>query len=156
MEERLNLLKNLKGENKEKNGPSLHFLFLLYFVFFFFLFLQFPLSKSLPGNCDSWLAVALSNTYLKNILSFSERVRFMDPFSHKNIFMYGESSPGLGLLFILCKMLVWNDLWSYFLFLVVQLTLTSFSFLLFANIFVKHRWSSFLGGLFFVVIILFF
>ena len=151
MEGWFNLFKNSgKGDNLKKNGQSLFLLFILYFFFFFFLFLPYPLTKTLPGNCDTWLAVALSNNYLKNILTFfTEGESFRSLYPVKNIFSFGEASPGLGLLFIICKALLWNDLWAYFLYLVLQLSLTSFSFYLFANIFVNHRWASFLGGLFF-------
>ena len=148
------LLKSLKKSQKvvepKKNGLSLPLLFALYFSIFFFLFLPFPIEKSLPGNCDTWLAVALSNTYLKNILTFfTEGEAFRSLYPTKNIFSFGESSPGLGLLFIICKIIFSNDLWAYFLFVVIQFSLTSFAFLLFANIFVNNLWASFLGGLFF-------
>ncbi|MEC7182821.1 MAG: hypothetical protein VXW15_08920, partial [Bdellovibrionota bacterium] len=82
----------------------------------------------MPGNCDTWLAVALSNNYLKNIITFfTEGESFRSLYPVKNIFSFGEASPGLGLLFIICKALLWNDLWAYFLYLVLQLSLTSFS-----------------------------
>ena len=151
MEGRFNLLKKIqKGNEFKEKGPDLYLLFILYFLIFFFLFLPYPIAKSLPGNCDTWLAVALSNTYLKNILTFfTEGEVFRSLYPVKNVFSFGESSPGLGLLFILCKIILWNDLWAYFLFLVIQFTLTSFSFLLFADLFIKNRWASYLGGLFF-------
>ena len=144
------LKKSQKDTGLEKNGPGPFWIFILYFFIFLLLFLPYPIEKSLPGNCDTWLAVALSNTYLKNILTFfNEGEVFRALYPVKNIFSFGESSPGLGLLFIFCKIIFSNDLWAYFLYLVIQFSLTSFAFFLFADLFVKHRWASFIGALFF-------
>ena len=90
MEGRFNLLKKIQKGNKFKEkGPDLYLLFILYFLIFFFLFLPYPIAKSLPGNCDTWLSVALSNTYLKNILTFfTEGEVFRSLYPVKNVFSY--------------------------------------------------------------------
>ncbi|MBU0985943.1 MAG: hypothetical protein KKH68_01715, partial [Proteobacteria bacterium] len=51
------------------------FPFLFYTLFFLALFSQFPLKKSLPGNCESWLVISLSNTYLEKITAFLTELR---------------------------------------------------------------------------------
>ncbi len=114
--------------------------FILYTVFFGALFLQFPLKNSLPGNCDSWLLISLSNQYLLKIdeLVTGERYgRAMYPI--ENLHAYGESTPGCCAMFLLLKLFGLSDLWTYYLYLTAIFALTAFAVYRFATLFMPGR-----------------
>jgi len=135
---------NQMTHNLKQDRPIL----LGYFLFFFILFIPFPLTNTLPGNCDTWLAIALSNRYLENIFSFlRDENQFSSLYPTLNIHSFGESSPGLGLLFIIGKLIFQHDLWSYFFFILVQFFLTSYALYKLTSLFVKNRIACFFAGL---------
>lgn len=111
---------------------------ILYVGFFLILFLQFPLNNALPGNCDTFFIIALSNTYIQKIQSFFTGNYFgtsMYPIT--NIFAYGESYPGICLLFSFFKLFGLNDIWAYYFFCVTIFSLTGFGIYLLATVFVR-------------------
>ncbi len=118
-----------------------------FLAFFLTLFLQFPLQKALPGNCDTWLAIALSNTYFSEIASFvsgTESGRAMYPAKH--VFAYGESSIAVGLIFIFFKLIAGTDYLAYYFFISFLFTLSGFGVYLFSSLLLKNWTSSLFAG----------
>ncbi len=100
----------------------------LYVVFFALYFLSLPLKDSIPGNCDSWLAIAYSNTYLNQLQAFitGDGVgRAMYPV--ENIAGFGESSLGLGAVFILFRLIGANDVVALYGLLVTVFSSTAWA-----------------------------
>ncbi len=92
-----------------------------YFIFFACLFIQWPLAGALPGNCDTWLAISLSNTWANEamgLLGLAADTGAMHPAG--SLLPYGESAPASGLLFCFWHLLTRSELWA------IYLTLTSF------------------------------
>lgn len=118
-----------------------------YILFYLVLFAQFPLKNSIPGNCDTWAAIALSNTYLNEIveiLSGEDIGNSMYPV--KNVFSYGEASPGCGLLFLIFRLLGFNDIYSYYFYISFIFALTAFGGFLLAKFYTKSIFPSFFAG----------
>jgi len=106
-----------------------------YGLFFALLFLQFPINSALPGNCDSWLVIAISHQYR----IFFERL--FDPaigfamYPVPQVFSYGEASPGCCAIFLLLKVFGLNDIWTYYLYLTLIFALTAWAVYRFAALF---------------------
>lgn len=112
--------------------------FLFYAVFFLSLFAQFPLNQSIPGNCDSWLVIALSNTYLSKLTAFfsGETIgRAMYPV--ENVLAYGESAPGSAAVFLFFKLWGLNDHVAYYGYITAIFTLTAFGVYLLCAQFIR-------------------
>ncbi|MCB9231936.1 MAG: hypothetical protein H6581_09750 [Bacteroidia bacterium] len=124
--------------------------FLFYLLFFLALFLQFPLSGSLPGNMDTWLYLAEFNLYGNQLLSFLGLAPDAVPnFPEGNISLYGEPCYGPGLVFLLVKLFVRSDLWSWYVFISLLFSSSAYGAFLLADEFVKDKKSSLLAGFFF-------
>lgn len=109
--------------------------FTFYVLFFGILFLQFPLKDSIPGNCDSWLVISLSNQYLLFLRSLFDHSVGIAMFPSPLPFAYGESSPGCAGLFLSFKLFGMNDLWAYYSYTVLIFALTAFSVFNFTRLF---------------------
>jgi hypothetical protein len=119
----------------------------LFFLFFLALFIIFPLTNTLPGNCDSLLLISYSNYNLEYFFSFlngedigTAMYPVLDPTS------YGESAPGAQLLFLFFRLLGFDNYWSYYFFLVVIFSLNGFGLFLFSGHFLKRSVSRFFCG----------
>lgn len=97
-----------------------------YTFFFLILFSQFPLAGTLPGNCDTLLGIALSNTYLNELKAFVFDLplgRGMYPAA--DIHPYGETALIPAALFIFWKLLGLNDIIAHYLYITILFSLTS-------------------------------
>lgn len=106
-------------------------------VFFLALFAQFPLQGALPGNCDTLLAIALSNTYVSHIaafLGFGPAGMSMYP---AGALMYGEKAPGVALVYALFKAAGLGDIDAYYLVVTLVFSLTGAGVFVFAGLFVR-------------------
>ncbi len=122
-------------------------IFLSYFVFFALLFLQFPLNHALPGNCDTWLVISLSNQYLLAFQKLFGLTAGTAMFPVDNVFAYGESSPLCALLFLISKGLMGgSDLWGYYLHLTLVFSLTALAVYRFAELFTGPSWGALFAG----------
>ena len=86
----------------------------LYLLLALAIFSPLGATGRLAGNCDSWLAIALSNTYaatLASWLSGSSIGTALYPWGMP--FAYGESSPLGALLFGLFKLVGLGDVGAY-------------------------------------------
>jgi hypothetical protein len=122
----------------------------IYSIFFLTLFIQFPLKKSLPGNCDTWHAISLSNIYknkVKNLVQGNTPASSMYP--AKNIYSYGESSMGGSLIFIFFRTMGFNNINAYYLYISCLFSLTAFGIFILANSYINHPGASFLAGFIF-------
>jgi len=108
-----------------------------YLAFFALLFLQFPLNSALPGNCDSWLLVALSNQYLLAFQKLFGAVAGGAMYPVSQVFSYGEASPGCCALFLLLKVFGLDDVWTYYLYLTLIFGLTGWAVYRFAILFMR-------------------
>ena len=121
-----------------------------YFLFFLILFAQFPLKKAIPGNCDSWLVIALSNSYLNEIISSMTNVPIgTSMYPAENIFSYGESSPGGAFLFLLFRIFGLNNINSYYLYITSIFALTAFGIFLLSRFYTRSILPSLLAGFMF-------
>ncbi|RLA62127.1 MAG: hypothetical protein DRQ88_04390 [Epsilonproteobacteria bacterium] len=134
--------------HRKNQIPLIHFT--SYFLIFGILFLQFPLNDSLPGNCDTWLTISLSNTYLNKLHSFLDG-SFLGTsmFPISNIHSYGEASPGMALIFILFKLLVGNDIWAIYFLITLGYALNAIGANYFSQLFKKDPSINWLSGFFF-------
>jgi len=135
-----------------------HLVPLLFFTLFFLsLFSQFPLDKSIPGNCDSWLVISLSNTYMDKLracVTDEEAGRAMFPV--ENVLAYGESAPGSALIFIFYRLLGLNDYLAYYGYISTIFILTAFGVYLLATLYVEFRLAALFAGFAFACSNLFF
>lgn len=123
---------------------------LLYALYFLALFAQFPLKGRLPGNCDTWYAVAFTDIYLNRVREFlglGTYGSFMYPV--ENPFSYGETSLALAIVPMTFRALGFSELPAYYLFLSLLYAGTAFGAYLVATLFVRHRGACALAGLFF-------
>lgn len=115
-----------------------------YAATFFALFAQFPLRRALPGNTDTVLAIALSNTYLSKAAAWLQSLPAGDAmFPAGQVFAYGEAAPGAALFFIFFRLLGLSDVNAYYGFISLLFTLTAFGAYIFAGIFIERslpRW----------------
>ena len=121
-----------------------------YTLFFLALFSQFPLAGRLPGNCDTWYAIAFTNLYrneVKELLGLGHYGTFLHPVP--NPFAYGETSVALALLPMLLRALGLGDVEAYYVFVSLAYAATAFSTYLFATLYVPRRPACALAGLVF-------
>jgi hypothetical protein len=121
-----------------------------YAAYFLALFAQFPRAGRLPGNCDTWYAIAFTNLYLnkaKALLGLGHYGRFLYP--APNPFAYGETSIGLALLPMLLRGLGLGEIASYYVFLSLVYAATAFAVYLFTTLYVRSRLAAALAGLVF-------
>ena len=110
---------------------------ILFGIIFLTLFWQFPINKSLPGNCDSLLAIALSNLYWEKIvLLFKGKSLATALFPALNVHAYGDYCTGLAAIFLFFKFLTQNDIWAYYFFITTIFTLNAFALFRFSLFFV--------------------
>jgi hypothetical protein len=118
-----------------------------YILFYLLIFIRFPFKQALPGNCDTWLAIALSNSMSNALLSWvglHPATTAMYP--ARNIFAYGEASPGCAAIFIFFKTLGFNDIIAYYFYIVTLFSLTAYGLYLLAWVYTKNRWAAFYCG----------
>jgi hypothetical protein len=121
-----------------------------YSAFFLALFAQFPLSGRVPGNCDTWYAIAFTNLYrneARELLGLGRFGTFLYPV--ENPFAYGETSAALAVLPVLLREAGLSDVGAYYVFLALAYAATAFSTWLFATLYVKRRGTALLAGLVF-------
>jgi hypothetical protein len=121
-----------------------------YTALFLAIFAQFPRAGRLPGNCDTWYAVAFTNLYRNEIrewLGLGTYGSFLYPAA--NPFAYGETSVLLALLPIALRSLGLTDLTAYYVFVSVAYGLTAVAVCLFATLYVRRRVVAALAGLVF-------
>jgi hypothetical protein len=117
-------------------------------VFFLLLFSQFPLAGRLPGNCDTWYAIAFTNVYLnetREALGLGRSGSFLYP--AENPFSYGETSVALAIVPMLLRLLGLPDLAAYYLFLSLVYAATAFSVYLVATLYLGDRLLAAFAGL---------
>jgi hypothetical protein len=121
-----------------------------YAAYFLALFAQFPRAGRLPGNCDTWYAIAFTDLYLnkaKALLGLGHYGGFLYP--APNPFAYGETSIGLALLPMLLRGLGLGEIASYYVFLSLVYAATAFAVYLFTTLYVRSRLAAALAGLVF-------
>ena len=107
-------------------------------AFHLLLFLQFPLNGNIPGNCDTWLVISLSNAYMHRIAAFFGGPATTAMFPVENIHAYGESAPGSAMLFILFKLLGFNDIVAYYLYISSIFFLTAYAVYRLTRLYIDH------------------
>lgn len=118
-----------------------------YSLFFLGLFSQFPLKNSIPGNCDTWYVISLSNTYLSEIAGFFTGEKpGVSMYPAESIFKFGESAPGSAALFIIFKLLGANDIWAYYFFISLIFILNAFGLYLVAEYYTKNTLAGIFAG----------
>lgn len=98
----------------------------IYAAYVVLLLARFPLRGTLPGNCDSWLAIGLSKSIQSAVLAvfFPNDVgTAFFPLGHP--YLYGESAPLGAALLMGLRGLGLGDVLSYSAFLVVGLSATA-------------------------------
>jgi len=119
----------------------------IYILFYLLLFSQFPLKKSIPGNCDTWLVISLSNTYINKISSFfTEKMTGVSLYPVSDTMSYGEGSPGCAAIFILFRLLGFNNIFSYYFFITLLFALTAFGVYLLSGLYLQTRTAAFFAG----------
>jgi len=122
----------------------------VYAAYFLLLFSQFPRAGRLPGNCDSWYAIAFTNLYLneaKALLGGPATGTFMYPVP--NPFAYGETSLALALVPMLLRSLGLGEVAMYYVFISLVYAGTALAVYLVATLYVRSRLASGLAGLVF-------
>ncbi|MDH5580750.1 MAG: hypothetical protein OEY33_02510, partial [Bdellovibrionales bacterium] len=99
--------------------------FTLFLLFYLILFLQFPLKGDLPGNCDSLLAIALSNNYFNKVFY---NLDLSSLYPATSVHAYGDLAPLLASLFTFFKLISFDDLYAYYFFIVFIFSLNAFAF----------------------------
>ena len=117
-------------------------------AYFLTLFAQFPHAGRLPGNCDTWYAIAFTNLYLdkaRSLLGLGGHGSFLYPAS--NPFAYGETSVGLALVPMLLRSVGLGEIASYYLFISLVYASTAFATALFVSLYVRRRAVAAVAGL---------
>ena len=121
-----------------------------YTTYFLALFAQFPLAGRLPGNCDTWYAIAFTNLYrneLKELLGLGRFGSFLYPVASP--FAYGETSIVLALVPMLLRSLGLGDVTAYYVFVSLAYAATAWAAWRFATLYVKRRTLAAAAGLLF-------
>jgi hypothetical protein len=119
-----------------------------YTVLFLALFAQFPRAGRVPGNCDTWYAIAFTNLYrnqVKEVLGLGHYGTFLYPVT--NPFAYGETSAALAVVPMLLRALGLGDVGAYYVFVSLAYAATAFGTYLFATLYVRRRLAAALAGL---------
>ena len=120
----------------------------LYVALFVGLFAQFPLGGALPGNCDTWLVIALSNSYAAKaqmLLAGDPVTSAMFPVANQH--GYGESSPGCAAMFLLFKLFGFSDVVAYYLYICLIFVLTAYGVFRLARYLTGSGLGAFFAGL---------
>ncbi len=120
-----------------------------YFIILLFtlLFLQFPLTNSYPGNCDTYLGLAKLNYYSELISSLFNSSP--TPTSDLMDIKYGESVYLLGSPYILLKLIGFNDNVSFYFLMVFLFSFTSISLYKLSSLYIDNKGLCFASSLFF-------
>jgi hypothetical protein len=121
--------------------------FFLYCGVFAALFAVFPITGTLPGNCDTWGWLVFWNMACNDFVSFftGEFVgRALYPV--KSMYDLGESALGNGMVFIAARMAGLGDVAAYYVFLVVSHALTALGLCLFASRYTGRRSAAVFAG----------
>jgi len=95
-------------------------------LFFAALFAQLPLAGRLPGNTDTWFAIALSNTYGSRLAGLSGGAPPTTAlYPGGNPIQFGESSPGVALAYVAIRALGFDDVSAYYLLLCLLFATTA-------------------------------
>jgi len=119
-----------------------------YALFFLLLFSPFARAGRLPGNCDTWYAVAFTNMYLneaRELLGLGSYGSFLHPAPAP--FSYGETSVGLAVVPMLLRLTGASDTLSYYVFISLVYAATAFATWLLATLYVEDRLVAALAGL---------
>jgi len=117
-------------------------------VFFLLLFSQFPLAGRLPGNCDTWYAIAFTNIYLNEIREALDLGRFGSfLYPAENPFAYGETSIALAIVPMLLRLVGLDDVLTYYAFLSMVYAATAYAAYLVATLYVSDRSLAAMAGL---------
>jgi hypothetical protein len=122
----------------------------VYAAYFLLLFAQFPRAGRLPGNCDSWYAIAFTNLYLNEVRQLFGGGRsgtFMYPVP--NPFAYGETSLALAVVPMLLRSVGLGEVAMYYVFITLVYAGTAFAVYLVATLYVRRRLAAGLAGLVF-------
>jgi hypothetical protein len=120
----------------------------VYLAYFLLLFAQFPLAGRLPGNIDTWYAIAFPNLYLnelRELLDLGTWGTFLFPVEEP--FAYGETSFALAAVPMLLRALGLSDITSHYVFLSLIYAATALSVYLVALLYVRRRSLAALAGL---------
>jgi len=123
---------------------------LIFLVLFLLLFIKFPLNNCIGGTCDTQLFIASSNyfsDYIHHIFTGSQLTTSMYPIT--NLLQWGESAVGLLSLFNLFKLLGFNDVLSWYFFVVTIFALNGVGVFRITYFYTKNFFTSLLGGLLF-------
>lgn len=118
-----------------------------YAAFFLVLFSQFSARGKIPGNCDSWLVISLSNAYwvkVKALLAGATATTAMFPAT--NVHAYGESSPLCATLFVGFRLLGFDDVMAYYFFITVIFFLNAFAIYKLATLYTGNSPSAIFAG----------
>lgn len=122
-------------------------IFLLFLLFFGLLFLQFPLQGSLPGKIDTWFYVVAFNT-IDNMLAHFFTGEWIGTalFPETNVYSFGNYSWLGALGFLPFKWMGINDLWAYYIFMVLVFATNAWATFRFASLYTKERALQVLAG----------
>lgn len=127
-------------------------IWLIYLMMIAIYLLQQPLSGSLMGNWDNWFYMSMFNYYHDYVQAFllNEEV-YSAFFPDKNPpFLYGEPSFFSAFIYLPLQWLTGNEMYAYYIFTSVILSLNAFSLFLISNQIFKNVIIAFLSGLFLV------
>ena len=126
--------------------------FLLYCISFLLFFLRFPLSGTLPGKTDCWWHLATFSDFESRLWAYWYHLPVTTSyFPSKGLWLYGEPSFGVGLIYIVIHSILPNYIWSFYLLFVVLFSFTAFAFYLLTEQFVHARLPRIVGGFFFTI-----
>ncbi len=120
----------------------------LFAAYFLVLFAPLPIAGTIPGNIDTWYAIAFTNVYLNEVreaLGWGAFGSFLHPAEHP--LSYGETAFGLAALPMALRALGISDVLTYYLFLSVAYATTAFAVYLLATLYVRHRALAAVAGL---------
>jgi hypothetical protein len=121
-----------------------------FLVLFLLIFAQFAAQGRLPGNIDTWYAIAFTNAYLNEVreaVGLGSFGTFLHPV--ENPFAYGETSLALALLPMALRAVGLPDVTAYYVFLAVIYAVTGFGAFKVATLYVRPRGPCILAGVIF-------
>ena len=139
-----------QGPTELSRVPAVAAMAALYAALFLLLFAQFPLAGRLPGNCDTWYAVAFTNLYRNEIaewLGLGRYGTFLHPVA--NPFAYGETSVALALLPMLLRSAGLGDVGAYYVFVSLVYAAGAAATYLFATLYLRRAAAAAVAGLVF-------
>jgi hypothetical protein len=119
-----------------------------YAALFHLLLAHLPARGELPGNCDTWLVIALSKVHAAHVAAaFSGESPATAMFPVEDVHAFGEAAPGCASLFLLMRGLTGDDVVGYYFYICSILALTGFGVYLLARRLGSGLPGSFLAGL---------